>query len=129
MALIGFVGLALLVGAADGALASGAARVWYISLDRPPGAAPETAFAPIWAAVYVCCGLAGWLAWRQAGAGPALRLWGWQLFASAVVAAAFFGLRNPALAIAVGVLTLGLLVLLIRQFGAIRRSAAWLMVP
>jgi translocator protein len=129
MALVGFVGLALLVGAADGAIASGSARVWYLSLDRPPGAPPEVAFGPIWAALYICCGLGGWMAWRQAGAGPALRLWGWQLFATAVRAAAFFGLRNPALAIAAGVLILGLLVLVIRKFGAIHRGAAWLMVP
>ena len=129
MALVGFVGLALLVGAADGAIASGTARAWYLSLDRPPGALPEMAFGPIWAVLYVCCGLGGWAAWRRAGAGPALRLWGWQLFATAVRAAAFFGLRNPALSIAVGVLTLGLLVLVIHQFGAIRRGAAWLMVP
>lgn len=129
MALVGFVGLALLVGAADGALASGAARAWYLSLDRPPGAAPEMAFPPIWVALYMCCGLGGWLAWRKAGAGPALRLWGWQLFATAARAAAFFGLRNPALAIGVGVAILGLLILVIRGFGAIHRGAAWLMVP
>ncbi|HJS84995.1 MAG TPA: TspO/MBR family protein [Acetobacteraceae bacterium] len=129
MALVGFVGLALLVGAADGALASGAARAWYLSLARPPGAAPEAAFGPIWAALYICCGFGGWLAWRQAGAGRALRLWGWQLFATAARAAAFFGLRNPALALGVGVAILVLLILVIRRFWAIHRGAAWLMVP
>jgi translocator protein len=129
MALVGFVGLALLVGAADGAIASGAARVWYLSLDRPPGALPDMAFGPIWAVLYICCGVGGWLAWRQTGAGPALRLWGWQLFATAARSAAFFGLRNPALAVGVGLAVLALLILVIRGFAAIHRGAAWLMVP
>ncbi len=129
MALVGFVGLALLVGAADGALASGTARVWYVSLDQPPGAPPAMAFGPIWAALYITCGLGGWLAWRQAGVGPALRIWGWQLVATAAREAAFFGLRNPALAIGAGLLLVVLLVLVIRDVGAIHRGAAWMMVP
>ncbi len=129
MALVGFVGLALLVGVADGAIASGAARVWYLSLDWPPGAPPTMALGPIWATLYICCGLGGWLAWRRAGAGRALRVWGWQLFATAARAAAFFGLRNPALAIGAGLVVLVLLILVIRGFSAIHRGAAWLMVP
>jgi benzodiazapine receptor len=129
MALVGFVGLALLVGAANGAVASGAARIWYLSLDQPPGTAPGMAFGPIWAVLYICCGIGGWLAWRQAGAGPALRAWGWALFATAAREAAFFGLRNPALAIAAGLLVLALLILVVRGFGAIHRGAASLMVP
>lgn len=126
---MGFVALALLVGLADRALDSGTARVWYDSLSRPPGAAPDGAFGPIWAALYVCSGVGGWLAWRQAGAAPALRLWGWQLAASAAWAVAFFGLRHLLLAIAVGAAALALVAAVIRGFGAINRGAAWLMVP
>lgn len=127
--MVGFVGLVLLVGAADRALASGAARVWYASLARPPGTAPEGAFGPIWAVLYVSCGTGGWLAWRTAGATPALRLWGWQLAATAARAAVFFGLRHPLMAVGAGVVVLALLVAVIRRFGAIHRGAAWLMVP
>lgn len=126
---MGFVGLALLVGLADRALASGAARAWYLSLDGPPGAAPGGAFGPIWAVLYVCSGIGGWLAWRQAGAAPALRLWGWQLAAGAFWAAAFFGLRHLLLALCVGVAVLALAAVVVRRFGAIHRGAAWLMVP
>lgn len=129
IALVGFVGLALLVGIADGALASGAARAWLLSLHRPPGAIPGTAFGPVWGALQISSGIAGWLAWRRAGAGPALRLWGWQLAAGAARAAAFFGIHNLALAVGMGVVVLGLLLVVIRRFGAIHRTAAWLMVP
>jgi translocator protein len=129
VALVGFVGLALLVGLADRALASGAARAWYLSLHAPPGAAPGGAFGPIWALLYVCCGVGGWLAWRQAGAAPALRLWGWQLAATAARAAAFFGLRHLLLAVGVGLVVLALVAVVVGRFAAIHRGAALLMVP
>ena len=41
LALVGFVGLCLLVAAADGSIVAGAARGWYLSLNRPPGHAAE----------------------------------------------------------------------------------------
>ena len=44
LALVGFVGLCLLVAAADGSIVAGAARGWYLSLNRPPGT-PPLAFA------------------------------------------------------------------------------------
>lgn len=123
------MGLALLVAIADGALASGTARAWYLSLQTPPGAAPATAFGPIWAAIYVCCGIGGWLAWKRAGAALALRIWGWHLAATAVRASVFFGLRNPVLAAGVGLVVFALAVAVIRAFGVLHRGAAWLMVP
>lgn len=100
-----------------------------MSLNQPPGAAPAFVFGPIWAALYVGSGFGGWLAWRRAGAGPALRTWGWALFATAAREAALFGLRSPAFAVGAGVLALVLLILVIRGFGAIHRGAAWCMVP
>ncbi|MEO8715070.1 MAG: TspO/MBR family protein [Acetobacteraceae bacterium] len=129
IALLGFVGLALLVGVADGALASGAARIWVLSLNRPAGALTIAEFGPAWGVLQTSCGVAGWLAWRRAGAGTALRLWGWVLAAGAARAAAFFGMHNLGLTIGIGAVMLGLLAALIRRFGAIHRPAAWLMVP
>jgi len=129
VALLGFVGLALLVGIADEALASGSARIWFLSLHRPAWTLPGAAFGPIWGALQMSCGLAGWLAWRRAGAGPALRLWGWQLAAGAARTAAFFGIHNLALTVGLGLVVLGLLLAVIHRFSAILRAAAWLMVP
>ena len=70
LALVGFVGLCLLVGAADGcnhrtASASG----WYLSLTRPPGTPPNWLFGLAWTgAAYVMIGVAGWLVWRRSTA-------------------------------------------------------------
>ena len=126
---MGFVGLCLLVGAAEAALAAGAVRGWYLSLACPPGTPPSWVFGPVWTALYVMIGVAGWLVWRRAGAGRPLRLWGWQLAANAAWTPAFFGLRSPTLAFAVSLVLLALIVLTIHAFARLCRPAAWLMLP
>jgi translocator protein len=129
LALVGFVGLCLLVGAANAALVPAALRSWYPSLTRPPGTPPDWVFGTIWAVLYVVLGVAAWLVWRRAGTGRALRLWGWQLAANASWGPAFFGLHNPLLALAVLIVLLGLVGLTIQRFVRVQRLAGGLLVP
>lgn len=129
LALVGFVGLCVLVGAADATLITGAMRHWYATLTQPPGTPPGWVFAVVWNALYVMMGVAGWLVWRRAGGGRALRLWGWQLAANALWAPAFFGLRSPPLAMAVMLALLLLLGLTIHRFARLRPAAAGLLLP
>lgn len=129
LALVGFVGLCLLVGAADAALSRVGIRHWYPSLTAPPGTPPNWVFGPVWSVLYVLMGIAGWLAWRRCGASRPLRLWGWQLAANAVWTPFFFGLHNPALALADILVLLGLLGLTIRGFQRVQPAAAVLLVP
>jgi len=129
LALIGFVGLCLLVGAADAAISSHAIRHWYLSLTPPPGTPPNWVFGPVWSTLYVLMGVSGWLTWRRCGASQPVRLWGWQLAANAVWTPFFFGLHNIALAMLDIVVLLVLLVLTIRSFARIQRAAALLLLP
>jgi benzodiazapine receptor len=129
LALVGFVGLCLLVGAVDGSMTARAVHGWYAKLHTPPGTAPNWVFAPIWTVLYVMVGTAAWLVWRRLGAGRPLRLWGWQLGANALWAPAFFGLHSPALAMTVMITLLFLVVLTIRAFRRVQRNAAALMLP
>jgi benzodiazapine receptor len=129
LALVGFVGLCLLVGAADGAIVAGPARGWYLSLNRPPGTPPDWLFGPVWTALYVMIGVAGWLVWRHSASTRPLRLWGWQLAANALWTPAFFAMHSPPLALAVILLLLVLIALTTRAFLRVRRSAGLLMVP
>lgn len=129
LALVGFVGLCLLVGAAEAAMATSAARGWYLSLTYPFGTPPIWVFGPVWTVLYVMIGAAGWLVWRRTGAGRPLRLWGWQLAANAAWTPALFGLHSPALAFAVSLALLGLIMLTIHAFARLCRPAAWLMLP
>ncbi len=129
LALIGFVGLCLLVCAADVALVSGPERGWYLSLTRPPGTPPAWLFGPIWACLYVLMGVAVWLAWRRAASPRALRLWGWQLALSALWIPAFFALRSELLAAAVVLVLIPVLALTVHNFRRVSRPAAYLVVP
>jgi benzodiazapine receptor len=128
-ALVGFVGLCLLVGAVGGSMTARAVTHWYLGLHAPPGTPPTWVFAPVWFVLYVTIGVAGWLVWRRLGAASPLRLWGWQLAANALWAPAFFGLHSPAAAAAVMVVLLLLIGMTIRSFRRVHRIAAMLMVP
>jgi translocator protein len=129
LALVGFIGLCLLVGAVDGSMTVRAIHVWYAKLQAPPGTPPNWAFVPVWTALYVMIGTAAWLVWRRLGGGRPLRLWGWQLAANALWAPAFFGLHSPALALGVMVVLLVLIGFTIRAFRRVHRPAAALMLP
>lgn len=102
---------------------------WYRLQVHPPGTPPNWVFGPVWTVLYVMMGVAAWLVWKRVGAGPGLRLWGWQLLVNALWTPAFFGLRNPALGLAVILTMLVLIVLTIRAFARVERRAAALMLP
>ncbi len=102
---------------------------WYLSLTRPPGTPPNWVFGPVWTVLYVLMALAAWMVWRRVGAGPALRLWGWQLAANALWSPVFFGLRSPALGLAAILLMLALVAATARVFHRIRPLAGALMLP
>jgi translocator protein len=48
LALVGFVGLCLLVGAANTTFLRDGGLAWYLSLKSPPGTPPGWLFAPLW---------------------------------------------------------------------------------
>jgi tryptophan-rich sensory protein len=129
LALIGFVGLCLLVCAADMALVSGPERGWYLSLTAPPGTPPGWLFGPIWAGLYVLMGVAVWLVWKRAVTPRPMRLWGWQLALSALWIPAFVALRSELLACAMVVVLIPVLAATMYSFRRVSRTAAYLVVP
>ena len=126
---MGFVGLGLLVGAADASVLHSGARAWYRSLVQPPGTAPDWALGPTWLVLSVLIGLAAWLVWRRVAAGPALQLWGWQIAANALWLPVFFGLHRIAFAFVVSLVLLALAAATMRAFARLSRVAGWLMLP
>lgn len=129
LALVGFVGLCLLVGMAGGTITVHAVHHWYPHLHAPPFTPPSRVFGPLWMCLYVMIGVSGWLVWRRVGAAAQLRLWGWQLAANALWAPAFFGLRSPLLGMAVIAVMLPLIAMTIRAFRPLSRAAALLLLP
>lgn len=129
LALVGFVGLCLLVGAAGGTIILGTPRAWYFSLVQPAGTPPTWLLVPTWVCLHAMVGIAGWLVWRRSTQIRPLRLWGWQLAANACWIPAFFALHSPPLALAIGLVLLVLIALTVRVFATLRPMAAWLMAP
>ncbi len=133
-ALIGFVGLSLLVQFAALSAAGNGIAHWYLSLRRPPLTMPTRSFAAIWAATDVLLGVAAWFLWRRIdpwrpSVRPALRLWGWQIALIAAWAPTFFGLRAPAAALLVMTALLGVSAATLVAFCRRDRMAGALLLP
>lgn len=129
LALVGFVGLCLLVAVSAGAVTQTSVRTWFLTLTRPAGTPPNWVFGPVWTTLYVLMGVAAWRVWRVPGTRPLLRLWGWQLLANAAWTPVFFGLHQLALGLLVILVLLALVALTIRAFRRADRPAAGMLVP
>ena len=129
---MGFIGLCLLVGVTAGAATRSSVDTWYAGLQKPPGTPPPLVFPIVWTALYVLMGTAAWLVWQHGSVRPVrhfLRRWGWQLLLNAAWTPAFFGLRSPALGLAVILPLLATVVWTARGFFSVQRVAGWMLVP
>jgi benzodiazapine receptor len=133
-ALIGFLGLSLLVQFAAVGMAGNGIAHWYLSLTRPPLTLPARSFITVWTLADCLLGVSAWLLWRrvdawQPSARPALRLWGWQIGLIAAWAPTFFGLRAPAAALGVMVALLAISLATLFAFCRRNRIAGALLLP
>jgi len=132
LALVLFVGICLGIGGLGGAVTNTSVTTWYSTLAKPSFNPPNWIFGPVWTALYVMMGVAAWRVWRAAdqdtARGP-LAFFALQLALNLGWSVAFFGLRDPGLAVAV-ILVLDLLVLATAlMFRRIDGLAATLLVP
>jgi tryptophan-rich sensory protein len=128
-ALVGFVGLCLLVGAADAAATQSSALGWYLSLAKPPGTPPSWVLAPVSTALYVLMGTAAWLIWRRPFHRRALLLWGWQLLFNAAWKPVFFGLHLTGAALAIVAALVMLVGVTTARFARLSPTAGALLLP
>lgn len=130
-ALIGFIGAAFIAGAIGSWATFPNVRDWFPLLQKPSWNPPGWLFGPVWTTLYVLMGLAIWRAWRAGGpaASRLVRLYFVQLFFNALWSVLFFGLKQPAWALADILVLWGLLAWL--QVGLWRsdRVAGALWVP
>ena len=131
LALIGFMGLCLLVLVAHGAVAAAAGLPGW---EPPPGTPPGWAYGPAWLALYPLTGLAAWMVWRRIDVGAArkraaLRMWGWQVLASALWPAAFFGAHDLPLAFVIMAALLAAVALTAWAFLRLHPPAGLLLLP
>ena len=132
LALVLLVGICVGIGGLGGAVTASSVTEWYPTLTKPSFNPPNWIFGPVWTTLYVMMGIAAWRVWRAAdrdtARGP-LAVFALQLAVNLGWSIAFFGLRDPGLAVAV-ILALDLLVVATAlMFRRIDRIAAMLLVP
>jgi len=130
--LLVFVVLCLAVGAIGGIATASSVTTWYPALRKPAWTPPGSWFAPVWTALYVFVGVAGWRVWdAQPGPGRrrALVLWCVQLALNAAWSPLFFGLRNPGLALVEIVLLAISIAAFVVAARHVSRAATLLFVP
>ncbi len=108
-------------------------RDWLPSLRAPALLPPAGLLLPVWVALYVMVGVAGWEIWRVPDVRlrnrQALTAWGWQLGLKAAVTPVFFGLHWLLAAAVMSAALLGAVAVTVWRFGQLNRTAALLMLP
>lgn len=125
--------ICLIIGFLASAATQSSVNTWFVTLNKPNFNPPSWLFAPVWTVLYILMGVsAGWVwakgfhhKWVKTG----LYYFGFQLLLNAFWSIAFFGLRNPFLALLVILALLCMLFLTIRSFYVVSRVAALLLVP
>jgi translocator protein len=102
---------------------------FYAALTKPVWTPPDWLFPPVWTALYVMIGLAGWIVWRAQGLGTALWLWLVQLALNMAWSWVMFGRKQIDVALFdIAALWVVILAFIIVAW-PVRRSAALLFVP
>ncbi len=126
--------LAVIAAAAMGAIVSGGSdNAWYKALAKPRGTPPDLAFAIVWPVLFTLMAVSALLVARRAGswagASRPLGLFFAQLIPNLGWSWAFFGFRQPELAIVLLVALWLMILAMMLEFARHSRLAAWLQLP
>ena len=104
---------------------------WYQTIDKPFFTPPSWVFGPAWTILYLLMGIALFLIWKSDHPSKKTALWvfGIQLVLNGIWSPAFFGLESPILGLVVIVPLWILIVVCIKVFFPIHKTASYLMVP
>ncbi|MGO7210092.1 TspO/MBR family protein [Rhizobium ruizarguesonis] len=102
---------------------------WYGSLHKPPFTPPNWLFGPVWSILYVLIGIAGARIWIRGNWSPGISLWIAQMVLNFLWSPAFFGLRQPVIALAIIMSMLPVIVLFVIQQWRADRVASMLFLP
>lgn len=123
----------LLVGALSGFATQSSVDTWYATLNKPSFNPPNWIFAPVWTTLYILMGISAGIVWGHGyyhkWVKTALYFFGFQLLFNAAWSIVFFGLQRPMPALIILIVLLGLILLTIRWFNIVNRTAAYLLIP
>lgn len=101
----------------------------YADLDQPPWAPPPWLFGPVWTALYLMVGLAGYLVWAKVGWSRPLAFWAVQLALNLAWTPLFFGAGWRGLALVDLVALLAALAATVVLAWPRSRPAVYLLLP
>ncbi|OGG24866.1 TspO protein [Candidatus Gottesmanbacteria bacterium RIFCSPHIGHO2_12_FULL_40_13] len=104
---------------------------WYANLTKPPFSPPNYVFGPVWTTLYALMGISLYLVWisRIKSKQYAVKLFFVQLALNAVWSIIFFGLKRPGLAFIEIIALWVAIILTIKAFQKISKTASYLLYP
>lgn len=127
------IAVVMAIGFTSGMTTAEAIPNWYVQLNKPSFNPPNWLFGPAWTILYIFMGIAIARIWHQykpeAAYKLAIALFAIQLALNFFWTLIFFGLKDPALALAEILLLWGFILACILQFRKLDAVAAWLFVP
>lgn len=130
--LLSFILLCQLAGLIGSIFTFQAIPDWYVTLNKPIFSPPNWLFGPVWTILYTLMGIALFLVVEK-GKGKkrkiAIKVFLTQLALNSLWSIIFFGLKLPSLAFLEIVIMWTFIILSIKQFLPISKTAAYLLVP
>ncbi|WP_276388584.1 TspO/MBR family protein [Eudoraea chungangensis] len=127
------VTICLAIGFLSGFATQSSVNDWYLELNKPSFTPPNWLFGPVWTILYVLMGVAAGLVWAKGfyhvWVKTALYNFGFQLLVNALWSIVFFGLKNPFIALLIILVLLALILLTIKWFNVVSKTAAYLLIP
>ncbi len=106
---------------------------WYSTLNKPFFNPPNWIFAPVWTLLYTLMGIAAGIVWSKGfyhkWVQTALYHFIFQLLLNGLWSIVFFGFKSPGLALLVITALLILLLLTIKWFKIVSKTASYLLIP
>lgn len=127
------VAICLVIGYLSSVATQSSVTDWYPTLNKPSFNPPNWLFAPVWSVLYVMMGVAAGLVWARGfhhvWVKTALYHFIFQLLFNALWSIVFFGLQEPFWSLLVILTLLVLIILTIKWFNVVNKTAAYLLIP
>ncbi len=102
---------------------------WYAGLVKPSFNPPNWIFGPVWTALYVMIGVAGWRIYLKEPSGPAMKIWWAALALNFIWSPAFFGAQQLGLALVIILAMLACILAFIAASRRVDQPASLLFIP
>lgn len=121
----------LLLGTSSGLVTVSEIGSWYAGINKPTWNPPSWLFGPVWTLLYILMGVAAALVWhaKNTGTPKALQIFVIQFVLNLAWSPLFFYFHLIGLALVEMLVMWVLIIITIKQFYAIHKVAAYLLIP